>query len=40
MRGIYGTVVWFYEEKQQVLVRFSGSQQMYFPPDELRRWAD
>ncbi|WP_415976656.1 hypothetical protein [Rhodococcus sp. 077-4] len=39
MKGIYGTVVWFYEEKQQMLVRFGASQQMYFAADELKRWG-
>lgn len=38
MTGMYGTVVWFYEEKQQLLVRFGASQQMYYAADELKRW--
>ncbi|OZC91500.1 hypothetical protein CH282_02050 [Rhodococcus sp. 06-418-1B] len=39
MSGVYGTVVWFYEEKNQILVRFGATQQMYFAPDELKRWG-
>ncbi|MEW2018265.1 hypothetical protein [Rhodococcus sp. NPDC076796] len=40
MKGVYGTVVWFYEEKQQLLVRFGASQQMYYAAKELKRWGD
>ncbi|OZC91582.1 hypothetical protein CH254_03465 [Rhodococcus sp. 06-412-2C] len=40
MGGVYGTVVWFYEEKHQLLVRFGASQQMYFAGDELKRWGE
>ena len=39
MKGMYGTVVWFYEDKQQSLVRFGASQQMYSAADELKRWG-
>ncbi|MGJ9413351.1 hypothetical protein ACHAAC_11655 [Aeromicrobium sp. CF4.19] len=39
MKGLYGTVVWFYEDKDQLLVRFGGTQQMYFTADELERWG-
>jgi hypothetical protein len=40
MSGVYGTVVWFYEEKRQMLVRFGATQQMYFTADELKRWGE
>ncbi|MEH6795468.1 MAG: hypothetical protein V7694_15170 [Rhodococcus sp. (in: high G+C Gram-positive bacteria)] len=40
MTGLYGTVVWFYEEKKQLLVRFGASQQMYFAGEELKRWGE
>ncbi|WP_176459068.1 MULTISPECIES: hypothetical protein [unclassified Rhodococcus (in: high G+C Gram-positive bacteria)] len=40
MAGMYGTVVWFYEDKQQLLVRFGASQQMYYAADELKRWGE
>jgi hypothetical protein len=40
MSGLYGTVVWFYEEKQQLLVRFGASQQMYYAAEELKRWGE
>lgn len=40
MAGMYGTVVWFYEEKQQLLVRFGASQQMYYAAEELKRWGE
>lgn len=39
MSGVSGTVVWFYEERNQILVRFGATQQMYFAPDELKRWG-
>ena len=38
MSGVYGTVVWFYKEKDQILVRFGASQQMYYTADELKLW--
>ena len=40
MAGVYGTVVWFYQEKKQLLVRFGSSQQMYFAGEELKRWGE
>lgn len=39
MRGVYGTVVWFYEDEQQILVRFGATQQLYFAAHELKRWG-
>ncbi|WP_265455568.1 hypothetical protein [Enterococcus sp. HY326] len=38
-KGIYGVVV-FYDEKEQVLVRFTGSQQLYFAEMDLRLWEN
>lgn len=34
----YGTVVYLREDDGTYLVRFGGSQQMYFRADELERW--
>lgn len=39
LKGIYGVVVWYYEEKDQYLVRFTGAQQMYYADEELEPWT-
>lgn len=39
LAGIYGVVVWFYEQEDQYLVRFNGTQQMYHAEDELEPWT-
>lgn len=39
MEHQYGTVVYFREDDDTILVRFGGSQQMYFREDELEPWA-
>ncbi|WP_018157054.1 hypothetical protein [Demetria terragena] len=40
MKGLYATVVWFYDKKEQYLVRFSGTQQVYFTEDQIVPWSD
>lgn len=39
MKHQYGTVVFFREDDGTYLVRFGGSQQLYFRADELEPWA-
>lgn len=39
MQYQYGTVVYLREDDGTYLVRFGGSQQMYFRADELEPWA-
>ena len=39
MQHQYGTVVYFREDDGTILVRFGGSQQLYFREDELEPWA-
>ena len=39
MQHQYGTVVHFREDDGTILVRFGGSQQLYFREDELEPWA-
>ncbi len=39
LKGIYGVVVWYYGEKDQYLVRFTGAQQMYYADEELEPWT-
>ncbi|MCG0822537.1 hypothetical protein IMAU20013_02356 [Lactiplantibacillus plantarum] len=36
--GIVGTIIAYYAAKDQYLVRFGVSQQLYFKPDELIVW--
>jgi len=37
--GILGTVIAYYETKNQYLVRFGASQQLYFKPKKLELWG-
>src|SRR5690606_2971724 len=39
MQHQYGTVVYLREDDGTILVRFGGSQQLYFREDELEPWA-
>ncbi|MGO1560912.1 hypothetical protein CZ771_02860 [Actinomycetales bacterium JB111] len=39
MKGQYGTVVYLDEKEQKYLVRFAGTQQMYYPEDEIVAWT-
>jgi hypothetical protein len=39
MQHLYGTVVHFREDDDTILVRFGGSQQLYFGEDEIEPWA-
>ncbi|MBV7389069.1 hypothetical protein [Enterococcus alishanensis] len=40
MKNEYGTIVNFYQEKNQILVRFGSDQQFYFSPEELIYWQE
>ncbi len=39
MKGLYGVVVYFYEKEHQYLVRFGGSQQLYYDPAQIVPWT-
>ena len=39
MQHQYGTVVYFKEDDGTILVRFGGSQQLYFREDEIEPWT-
>ena len=39
MQHQYGTVVYFREDDGTILVRFGGSQQLYFREDEIEPWS-
>lgn len=39
MQHIPGTVVYFDQENEKYLVRFGGSQQMYYAEDEIVPWG-
>ncbi|MBO0594894.1 hypothetical protein I2485_14365 [Nesterenkonia sp. E16_7] len=38
MKGLYGTVVFHDETEHKYLVRFTGSQQMFYDPDQIVLW--
>ncbi|SEI91245.1 hypothetical protein SAMN04487995_2518 [Dyadobacter koreensis] len=38
LKGIYGTVIFFDEETSKYLIRFTGSQQIYFSEGEIIFW--
>lgn len=38
MKGLYGVIVYFYEEKGEYLVRFTGQQQLYYTEDQIQLW--
>lgn len=38
MKGMYGVYVWFYEARDEYLVRFAGGQQMYYKEEQIVHW--
>lgn len=39
MKGLYGIVIYLYEDEQKYLVRFSGSAQMYYYENQIVEWT-
>lgn len=39
MKGLYGTVIGFYAKQDAYLVRFTGSQQMFYNEERIVHWT-